>query len=151
MSITIKAWIDGVAKGNHLGGGGEAAAGIVIGGDIRHNTLSYKIKEQLTNNEAEYAALLLCARYLKLVASRGNDILIFSDSMLLVNQMNRVWGTKDKKLVPVQEEVRSLLDGFDVYYIWVSRDKVEEADALANKAIKEGVVLCSVSPFFGDD
>ena len=148
----IKVWVDGLAKGNHLKGKGEAAVGVVIEGTIRRNWLSHKIKEPLTNNEAEYVALLVAARYIRMVSGKGEDVFIFSDSALVVNQLNGVWKTNDKKFIPIQDEIRSLLDGANVYYIWVNREQTKEADRLANQAFKaEGSPMYSVQEFFGGD
>jgi len=152
VSPLKKVWIDGLAKGNHIKGKSEAAVGILVKDAEKKEGLSIRIKELLTNNEAEYAALLFAARYLKLMGVKGEDVFIFTDSALVANQMNGVWKTKDKKFVPVQDEIKSLLNDFNVSYIWVSRDKNKEADKLANKAIKdENSALCSMWTEFGSN
>lgn len=154
----IKVWVDGLAKGNHLRGKGEAAVGIVInlmsGQVVFPTSASYSIKEPLTNNEAEYVALLLAAREINILklADEGDDIFVFSDSALAVNQMNKTWKTKDKKFIPIQEAIRELFNGYNVFYVWINREQNKEADRLANEANKDSrSKVYSVREYFGSN
>ena len=85
-----------------------------------------------TNNEAEYYALL---KALALAADRWADkttgkvlsgvgeILIRSDSQLVVNQVNGAWRVEDSKLLELSEKAReSILNLGNVRLEWVPRE-----------------------------
>ncbi len=86
-----------------------------------------------TNNEAEYYALL---KALALIEERwadksngriqGNvgEILVRSDSQLVVNQVNGQWRVEDSKLIELSEEARDSLKKLGpVRLEWVPREE----------------------------
>ena len=86
-----------------------------------------------TNNEAEYYALL---KALALAADRWADkttgqvldgvgeILIRSDSQLVVNQVNGAWRVEDSKLIELSEEARDAIKNLgSVRLEWVPREE----------------------------
>ena len=84
----------------------------------------------MTNNVAEYEALMAAARWL---VDEGieDKIVIKGDSELVIKQMKgqyRVSSATSKKYVP---EIRKLLEGKDVSFTWVPRKENEEADRLS--------------------
>lgn len=86
----------------------------------------------MTNNVAEYEALMAAARWL---ADEEIDekILIKGDSELVIKQMKgeyRISSATSRKYVP---EIRSLLQGRDVSFSWVPREENREADQLSRK------------------
>lgn len=126
------AWIDGASRGNP----GPSGIGIVIQ-DERGKTLleiSEYIGENLTNNQAEYHALV---RALETSRERGIDeVEIRSDSQLLVRQMNGRYRVDSENLKDLHRRASELESGFKgVTYKHVSRDKNEAADRLANESI----------------
>ncbi|MDD1726840.1 MAG: ribonuclease HI family protein [Methanothrix sp.] len=86
----------------------------------------------MTNNVAEYEALLAAARWL-LDEGIEEKIVIKGDSELVIKQMKgeyRVTSATSKKYVP---EIKRLLQGKDVSFSWVPREENEEADQLSRK------------------
>jgi len=69
-----------------------------------------------TSNEAEYAAIIWALD----VASDGD--LIFSDSKLIVNQINGEWKIKAKNLFPFYIKAREIFASKDIILKWISRD-----------------------------
>ena len=125
---------DGACRGNP----GPGAIGIIIRGEDKKIVLK-EHKEYIgetTNNQAEYRAVI---KSLKLAKNFTNkSIHIFSDSKLLVNQMNGEYKVKDKKIKVLYDEVIKLEKFFqDVKYEHVKREKSDEADRLANAILDE--------------
>lgn len=126
-------YTDGASRGNP----GEAGAGAVIldkEGNVIRELKKYLGKN--TNNVAEYQALILGLRgVLKL---KGTRVDIFSDSELIVRQLNGTYAVKNKGLVVLYNVVNDLLKKFVWYDIkYINRDKNRHADRLANEAIDE--------------
>ncbi|MGD0951776.1 MAG: ribonuclease HI [Methanotrichaceae archaeon] len=87
----------------------------------------------MTNNVAEYEGLKAAAMWLH---DNGIEekILIKGDSQLVMKQMKGEWqvnSATSKKYVP---EIKQLLQGMDVTFQWVPREKNEEADKLSRVA-----------------
>jgi ribonuclease HI len=126
-------YVDGASRGNP----GAAGAGAIIK-DEKGNVIK-RFKRYLgvtTNNVAEYQALILA---LKGVADmRYGRVKIFSDSELLVKQINGEYGVKSRGLIPLYTKVCSLLSGLDEYVIiHIDRGDNRDADRIANMAIDE--------------
>ena len=90
----------------------------------------------MTNNVAEYEALLAAARWL---VDEGIEekIIIKGDSELVIKQMRgeyRVASATSKMYVP---EIKRLLQGKDVSFSWLPREENEEADQLSRKGYEE--------------
>lgn len=86
----------------------------------------------MTNNVAEYTALIKALQWLDTQAI-NDQIVIYGDSKLVVNQVNGLWRIKSdtsKKYVPI---VRDLLRGKDFMLEWIPRDKNNEADSLSGE------------------
>jgi probable phosphoglycerate mutase len=87
-----------------------------------------------TNNVAEYTAVV---RALALAAELGGrEVVMLLDSKLIVEQLAGRWRVKDAKLIPLWEEARRTLRGFNRWSAdHVPRAQNSAADALANEAI----------------
>ena len=122
---------DGAARGNP----GPAAIGCVIQ-DEKGDTVA-RISRCLgatTNNQAEYRAVIAALE--KAVSLGARQVVLYSDSELVVKQINGQYKIKNAGLRPLYSEVVSLigkLDNFKAAYI--PRERNSEADALANKAL----------------
>jgi ribonuclease HI len=84
----------------------------------------------MTNNVAEYEALMAAAQWLA-DEEIDDKILIKGDSELVIKQMKgqyRISSATSKKYVP---EIKRLLQGKDVSFEWVPREENEEADGLS--------------------
>ena len=122
---------DGAARGNP----GPAGAGWVIEtpeGETVEEGWAYL--GVLTNNQAEYEALL---RALASAApDRDTELTIYSDSELLVRQLNGIYRVKDEGLkerfITAAQHLRRAATA-DVVH--VRRDANARADGLANRAI----------------
>ncbi len=129
----IRIYFDGAARGNP----GLGGAGGIIKDD--QGQILARICEfigNLTNNQAEYKALIICL--LKVSEFNPSEVKIYSDSELLTNQLKRKYKVKNKSLQPLYQEVISLLNNFQAYKIeYISREKNKEADKLANQAIDQ--------------
>ncbi len=125
---------DGAARGNP----GPAAIGVTVQDGAGH-TLA-RISRRLgrtTNNQAEYRAII--AGLEQAVALGAKEVLVKSDSELVVNQLNGKYKVKKATLRPLYQEVVRLtgsLDSFSISYI--PRERNREADALANQALDSG-------------
>ena len=111
-----------------------------IGGVIySSNNEIFSFSEYLhdaTNNEAEYNALIMGLKSL-LKLNLLNPI-IYSDSELIVNQVNGEYRVKNDRLKLLHKEVISLLSNFETWsLIHVLRDKNKVADKLANEGRKK--------------
>ena len=129
MALTIH--IDGAARGNP----GPAAAGLVI-----QDHTGRKILEAgyflgfMTNNQAEYHALLLALQAAQTCADPA--VTIFCDSELLVRQISGQYRVRDAKLRSLFEQVQQWLPRFDGWQIsHIPRRQNCRADELASKAL----------------
>ncbi len=129
----LQIYIDGASRGNP----GPAAAGIVLK-DRRGREFS-TIKRRLghvTNNVAEYRALLLGLE--EATRLRAQRITLFSDSELLVRQMQGLYKVRSKDLRPLHAKATALVRAFVEFdIIHIGREKNARADALANEALDE--------------
>lgn len=128
----VEIFIDGAARGNP----GESGIGILIR-ETQNN--SHEIKKYLgtsTNNQAEYRALITAlesAQHLK-----DRTIKIFTDSLLVANQINGVWKVKHSEIIPLNKKAKTLFKNYENISIQhIPREQNSEADRLANLAIDE--------------
>ena len=128
-------YTDGSCRGNP----GEGGAGVIIK-NRQGRTLS-QIKKYLglvTNNIAEYSALILGLQEARRFGSR--ELEIYLDSELVANQINGVYRVRDGTLKSLEEEVRKLLGHFTRWQInYIPREDNREADRLAREAVRDKV------------
>ena len=125
-------YIDGAARGNP----GESGIGVLI---KEENGGSRSVKKYLgtrTNNQAEYTALITALESAQ--EYRNREIRIFTDSLLLANQMNGLWKVKHPEIKELYTKAKGLIEGFRrVTISHIPREENSEADRLANLAIDE--------------
>ncbi|MDM7912368.1 MAG: ribonuclease HI [Methanotrichaceae archaeon] len=87
----------------------------------------------MTSNVAEYEGLKAAVQWL---SDHGikDDITINGDSQLVIKQMKGEWEVRSKTSRKYVPEIRRLLEGRDVRFVWVPREMNEEADRLSRKA-----------------
>ncbi|MCR4394018.1 MAG: ribonuclease HI family protein [Dehalococcoidales bacterium] len=123
--------IDGASRGNP----GPSAIGVVIRDENRKviARISRRIGEA-TNNQAEYTALIEgLKKALELGARR---VEIFSDSELLVNQLQGKYKIKNTGIRLLYSEVVKLVGSLESFKIsLIPREQNQEADFLANQAL----------------
>ena len=132
-SGTLRIHIDGASRGNP----GEAGFGVHVAGPDG-DTLAelYGYLGPATNNVAEYQALLHALRWA--IAQGAIRIGVFSDSELVVRQIEGRYKVKHPDLRPLYEQARILLSRFtEARLTHVPREENREADRLANRALDE--------------
>ncbi|MHC4119639.1 MAG: phosphoribosylglycinamide formyltransferase [Planctomycetota bacterium] len=134
MPDKIIAHIDGGSRGNP----GPAAAGFTLsdGAGTRLQAKGLALG-RTTNNVAEYTGLVKALE----AASRigAGQLVVFSDSELLVRQINGQYKVKSKLIRPFYEQAVSLLGRFDSWQVrHVRREDNVEADELVNQALDAG-------------
>jgi len=125
-------YIDGACKDNP----GPAACGIcVCDGDGQIVLTRGFYIGNATNNIAEYTGAL---RGLELVGALGaDDIVVRSDSQLLVRQLNGEYKVRKPHLARLNEQVRQLASSFNsVVFKHITRESNKTADKLARLALK---------------
>ena len=122
---------DGAARGNP----GPAAAGVVIerpDGSPVARTSTYL--GELTNNQAEYRALILGLR--AVARYNSSAVRVFMDSELVVRQMTGEYHVANAALLALYDEARALARALPwVTFEHVPRTRNAAADALANAAL----------------
>ncbi|MCX6121772.1 MAG: ribonuclease HI family protein [Ignavibacteriales bacterium] len=130
--MTIFAYTDGASRGNP----GESGVGIILKDELGNVIASqYGYIGKATNNIAEYTALAAC---LKLVQSTEcSQLVVHSDSELMVRQLNGQYKVKDAQLKKHFHHIQNILvaSPFQFKIRHVPREKNREADALANRGI----------------
>jgi ribonuclease HI len=126
--------IDGGARGNP----GPAAAGVVVcaeDGSVLHESGIFL--GRATNNVAEYSGLL--AGLETALALGAGKVEVFSDSELMVRQMNGQYRVKNDGLKPLHARATSLAGKFASFSIThVRRESNKRADKLVNQALNAG-------------
>ncbi len=131
-------YTDGGSRGNP----GPAAIGVVFCNEKGQSIKQYSeyLGENLTNNEAEYKAVIFALKKFKALfgkkLAKNSEIQIRSDSELLVKQLNSQYKILDSKIQPLFLEVWNLKFDFKgIKFKSISREKNKEADRLANEAL----------------
>ncbi|XP_050253830.1 uncharacterized protein LOC126699902 [Quercus robur] len=94
---------------------------------------SFRLGFNASNNEAEYEALLAGLRAISWLEAR--DVEIYSDSRLIVNQVQGNFEARDPRMKAYLDLVRQVMDGFcTVKVIQVARAQNRHADSLATLA-----------------
>jgi len=89
---------------------------------------------QMTNNEAEYAGLVLALELA--ISLRPDRLRVYLDSEVVVGQMNGKFGVRSKGLKPWHRRACQLARRLvEVSYYHVPRQRNRLADALANEAL----------------
>lgn len=133
QSIPLVLYVDGAAdlKAKNAGIGG-----VILRNDHSKEelvTFSENIGEA-TNNEAEYKALIRGLEYAAELS--GTDILVNSDSELIVNQVNLEYKVKNKRMLSLHQQARLILEKFGSWQVkHIPRDDNRKADTLSKMAL----------------
>ncbi len=128
--------IDGAARGNP----GPAGAGVVIERAGLPPLNAGIFLGNQTNNQAEYIALAYALFLIHLELQKQEkdaqvELVIYSDSQLLVRQMNKLYKVKNESLALIKKNIDALLRGIAHTFIHVMRENNKEADKMANIAV----------------
>ncbi|MBN2181849.1 MAG: phosphoribosylglycinamide formyltransferase [Sedimentisphaerales bacterium] len=124
-------YIDGGSRGNP---GPAAAAYCIKNPDGSVSEAKAFFLGRATNNVAEYTALV---KALEAAHQTGTkQLTVFSDSELLVRQINGQYKVKSELIKPLFQKACDILEQFDQWKIrHVLREKNKDADRLVNKAL----------------
>ena len=130
--MKLKIYSDGACRGNP----GSSAIAYVI---LDHEGKLLKEHSEYvgigTNNQAEYRALILA---LESAVDFGNEAVCYSDSVLVVKQMNGEWRVKHPNMIPLWRKTVALKENFqNVSFVHVPRTDmyIERVDQLANQEL----------------
>jgi ribonuclease HI len=127
----ILIYIDGASRGNP----GEAGFGIYVADAAgAERAALYGYLGRASNNVAEYQALIHALRWALEQGERR--VRVFSDSELVVRQIEGRYKVKHPAMIPLHREASSLLRRFETASVaHVPREQNRKADALANEAL----------------
>ena len=125
-------YIDGASSGNP----GHAGIGVVLCDENKEIIKKYyKYIRETTNNIAEYMALVFALQ--ESLFNNVRDISVYSDSELLVRQVNGIYKVKNPHLLLLFQISENLIKHFHSFQIeYIEREKNKEADRLARKGSK---------------
>lgn len=127
---SITAYVDGGARGNP----GPAAAAAVFFVNGEEVARVGKFLDTRTNNQAEYEAVLLALEEAK--KHGASELYIFSDSELIVHQLNGKYKVKNGDLQTLFLKARDAMREFSsVELSVIPREKNSVADALVNATL----------------
>lgn len=104
-----------------------AGKGVVGAGYLGHD---------VTNNVAEYMALVKALEWLLEHKLAGEELVIRGDSQLVIKQLRGEYAVRSPRLAQPYRRVVALLSRFSSYRVeWIPREKNSEADALSAEAL----------------
>ena len=131
MPEKVIAYTDGGSRGNP----GPAAAGFVLS-DTAGAPLESKgfFIGKATNNVAEYTAIVKAIEAALQIGAE--ELTVFSDSELLVRQINGEYKVKSANIKPLYEQAVDLLSQFSNWKVrHIAREQNSQADGLVNQAL----------------
>ncbi len=127
----VKLFSDGGSRGNP----GPSASGFVLLDE--HDTVILKSGVYLgitTNNQAEYQSLKFGLEQARKLGAQ--EVEVYMDSLLVINQMKGVFKVKNRDLWPIHEAIKELAKSFkSVTYAHVPRELNKLADAEVNQTL----------------
>lgn len=99
----------------------------------------YKYTWIKTNNEAEYLWAYFWIQ--KAIELWCNEIELYMDSKLVIEQLSWEWKIKKYELKILNSDIIKLItnNNIKIGFYWISREKNKEADMLANIAIDKKI------------
>ncbi len=130
MANPMILFCDGASRGNP----GPGAYGFVLYQDALVVFEEGQCLGEVTNNIAEYRAMI---RGLEAALKHGaTDIIVKSDSELMVRQLNGIYKVKTPHILTLFQEAQALLRKFSSTKIQhIRREENRRADALCNQAL----------------
>ena len=130
MENIYKLYFDGASRGNP----GLGGCGISIECKNKEIGVDYKYLGTCTNNIAEYSALELGLK--KAIDLNIKNVIVFGDSLLVINQVNKLWKCNNVNLKKILNNIHHLKLNFtNIKFVHIKREKNLRADYLANKSI----------------
>jgi ribonuclease HI len=133
--LTVTVYVDGLAEPKNPGTGTYGF--LIYDGAKKLAEGSGLAGYEVTSNFAEYTALAEALKRLGALRIEG-DVLVRSDSKLLVGHMSGGWKVKGGMYVEKLKEVRDLMKEFgSIRFEWIPREQNEEADLLTRIAYEK--------------
>jgi len=128
--VSYKIYTDGACRGNP----GPSGIGAVI---LKDDKVVHEIAKyigEVTNNVAEYEALLAALDYC--VKKKISPVEILADSQLMIRQLSGQYKVKHPNIVPLYQKAKEYLAHLKVTgFTHVMREFNKRADELANEGI----------------
>ncbi len=138
---TIILYADGAYRGKK---GGVASYGYLVrkGSKTMRKDYGILLEDRVTNNYAEYTAIIKGLKWIKRSDLLFDKLIIRSDSQLVIKQVNEEWSVKSGNLKDLYREVKDLIaclegEGRSVELVHVGREHNEEADELSQLALED--------------
>ncbi len=132
LHMVLKIFTDGGSKGNP----GPSSIGMVFYLDGKKVFDHHEAIGIATNNDAEYLALIRALEFLNKNHKKEEveKVQFYSDSRLMVNQVNGLFKVKNGKIKEYILKIRGLEQekGFRISYSYIPREENKEADLLVN-------------------
>ncbi len=132
----IDVYVDGLVE--PVNPGGTGAIGIIV---YRQGKIIFRKGKvigkgaEMSNNRAEYEALVEALQWLLDNGYQEERIVVNSDSIMLVNQMQGKWKINKGLYVVAHKKAGMLAEQFTfLSFKWIPREENEEADLLSREA-----------------
>src|SRR5207245_4817965 len=133
LLAALVAYVDGGSLGNPCSSG----IGVIIEGSDGHRIRIAKWIGRQDNNVAEYVALLEALQYA--VALKAETLHVYSDSEVVVRQMNGEYACRSSRLHSLNWICRKLARSLQFSISHVRRELNTEANGLAASAVREAL------------
>lgn len=130
----ITVYADGLCEPNPGGWACWAWVAFMDGREISHAYGTVGHGDGISNNISEYEAVL---QALRRAEQKGKHIQLYTDSKLVVNQVNGEWAVRAQHLQPLCAEGQRLLRATASTLAWVRREQNQAADVLTRKAYQD--------------
>jgi ribonuclease HI len=146
------AWFDGACE--PVNPGGTATSGAIVkdkeGTVLLEEGRLVGKGEGMSNNVAEYAAVLRVFEYL--ISRSPGHVIVHGDSNLVINQLNVKLAARKGLYLSTHLEARELLGrlrslGWQVDLLWIPRTQNEECDALSKRPLADAGVPKEIQPY----
>ncbi len=128
MKATI--YIDGASRGNP---GPASCAAVILAEGLPEKEFGLFLGNA-TNNIAEYSGIVLGLEQAKQLGIE--EVTIFSDSNLCVQQLRGAFKVSSKNLIPLYNKVKQMLRSFSKWEIHhIPREQNQRADSLTDQVL----------------
>lgn len=124
-------FIDGASRVKPRESAGESACAVVFYKNKKRYMTAYRGLGIRTNNEAEYEALIYALTIA--IAADIRTPIIYTDSAVIYNQVERKWKCKSPALKTLLFTVELMRENYQFKLERVDRKRVWEADKLCNE------------------
>lgn len=129
--ITIH--VDASTKGNP----GPSGGGFVLSGDGVHIQQAFALTGELSNHEAEFAALLSTLEYVIDHELHSRTVMIYTDSKILAQTVTKNYA-RHPEYQKYLQEINEKLQMFSLIFIeWIPESKNKGADHMARQGLQK--------------